>query len=302
MFVDFNKQIETIHKIRTGEIKTGLKLGVPELDTHFVLKPSDLNLFLGHANVGKTSLVLFMMLCYSVRHNSKWLIYSSENEPYELIRKLLEYLVEEPINRIIPNDFNKGIDFIKKHFKFISNERLYTYKELIDVAEKAKVGFKYNGFLIDPYNSLAKDRETSKALGMHEYDYEVLSQFRMFCQRNKVSLWLCAHANTEALRRVYKAPHEYQGYPMVCESSSIEGGGKFVNRCDSFAVVHRFIQHPTEFMYSFLHIKKIKSIETGGRCTSLDAPVKMRALINNVGYSINNESIVKILKRANAPF
>ena len=56
MFVDFNKQIETIHKIRTGEIKTGLKLGVPELDTHFVLKPSDLNLFLGHANVGKTSL------------------------------------------------------------------------------------------------------------------------------------------------------------------------------------------------------------------------------------------------------
>ena len=28
MFVDFNKQIETIHKIRTGEIKTGLKLGI----------------------------------------------------------------------------------------------------------------------------------------------------------------------------------------------------------------------------------------------------------------------------------
>ena len=302
MFVDFNSQLDTIHKIRTGEIKTGLKLGIEEIDTHFVLKPSDLNIFLGHANVGKTSIVLFLMLCYSIKHKSKWLIYSSENEPYELIRKLLEYLIEEPINKIIPEEFNKGTDFIRKHFKFISNKNLYNYQELIEVAEKAKIGFRYNGFLVDPYNSLAKERSLAKQLGVHEYDYEVLSTFRMFCQKNNVSLWLCAHANTEALRRLYKNPHPYEGYPMVCESSSIEGGGKFLNRCDSFVSIHRFIQHPTEFMYSFLHIKKIKSIETGGRCTSLDMPVKLRALINNVGYSINDESIVKLLKKQNAPF
>ncbi len=302
MLVDYKSQIKTINKIRNGELKTGLKLGVSELDSHFVLKPTDLNLFLGHANVGKTSLVLFLMLCYAVRHNTKFLIYSSENEPYELIRKLLEYLIEEPINRIIPADFKKGIKFIEEHFQFISNKKLYTYIELLEVAEQTKKKFNFTGFLVDPYNSLAKDRELSKSLGFHEYDYEVLSKFRMFCSEHRVSLWLCAHANTEALRRVYKSPHQYEGYPMVCESSSIEGGGKFVNRCDSFAVVHRFIQHPTEFMYSFLHIKKIKSIETGGRCTSLDNPIKLRALINNVGYSINDESIVKILKRHNAPF
>ena len=54
---------------------------------------------------------------------------SSENEPYELIQKLLEFILEQPINKIIPPDFNAGITWIKAHFQFIDNNKLYTYKE-----------------------------------------------------------------------------------------------------------------------------------------------------------------------------
>ena len=32
---------------------------------------------------------------------------------------------------------------------------------------------------------------------------------------------------------------------MPPNASDIEGGGKFVNRCDDFIVIHRYIFHPT---------------------------------------------------------
>ena len=301
MLVKYADEIKTLISIRKGELQQGLKLDIPEIDEYFRFKPQDFGIWLGHANVGKTSLTLYLMLLYSIRHNKKWLIYSSENEPYELIQKLLEFLIEEPINRIIPDDFNKGIEFIRTHFQFIDNGKLYTYKGLLEEAKNHRIAFKYDGFLVDPYNSLIKDKEMLKGLGGHEYDYEATTEMRLFCKQNKISLWLCTHANTEAIRQIYREG-QYAGYPKVPESSSVEGGGKFVNRADFFAVVHRFIQHPTEFMDSQLHIKKVKSISSGGRCTPLDDPIKMRAITNNVGYSINNESIVKSLKLINAPF
>jgi hypothetical protein len=301
MLIDYNKQIKTITSIRRGELKQGLKLDIPEIDEYFRLKPQDFGIWLGHANVGKTSLTIYLMVLYSMRHNSKWLIYSSENEPYELIQKILEFIIEEPLNRIIPADFNKGMEFIREHFHFIDNNKLYTYKELLEEAQNHRIAFKYDGFLIDPYNSLAKDKEMLKGLGMHEYDYEATTDIRLFCKKNKVTVWLCTHANTEAIRQVYR-DGQYAGYPKVPESSSIEGGGKFVNRCDFFAVAHRFIQHPTEFMYSQMHIKKVKSISSGGRCTPLDSPILLKAITNNVGYSINNESLVKRMKLIKAPF
>jgi hypothetical protein len=301
MLVNYNDQIKTLHSIAKGELKQGLKLDIPEIDEFFRLKPQDFGIWLGHANVGKTSLTIYLMLLYALKHDQKFLIYSSENEPYELIQKLLEFILEQPINKIIPPDFNAGLAWIKKHFQFIDNNKLYTYKELLKEASELRIGFKYNGFLIDPYNSLAKDKGMLKGLGVHEYDYEATTDIRLFCKKHKVTVWLCTHANTEAIRQIYREG-QYAGFPKVPESSSIEGGAKFVNRSDFFACCHRLIQHPTEFMYSQLHIKKVKSISSGGRCTPLDDPIMLKAITNNVGYSINNESLVKKIKLDHAPF
>ena len=138
MLIDYNKQIKTLSSIRKGEFKEGLKLDIPEIDTYFRHKKTSFNIILGHANTGKTSLTLYIMLLYSIRHNQKWLIFSSENEPYELIQKLLEFLIEEPINKIIPSDFNNGLDFLKKHFQFIDNGKLYNYKELLEESNYLK--------------------------------------------------------------------------------------------------------------------------------------------------------------------
>jgi hypothetical protein len=80
-------------------------------------------------------------------------------------------------------------------------------------------------------------------------------------------------------------------------ASDVEGGGKFVNRADDFIVIHRYIQHPTDWMYSMIHIRKVKDVDTGGRPTPIDAPIKMKSLINNVGFEINGKNLLNSRKR-----
>ena len=79
MILDIQSQLDIIHKIRKGDIKEGLGLGVKLFDQHFRFK-EEFGIFLGYSNVGKTHLVLYLMFLYSYRHKLRWLIYSSENE------------------------------------------------------------------------------------------------------------------------------------------------------------------------------------------------------------------------------
>jgi len=76
-------------------------------------------------------------------------------------------------------------------------------------------------------------------------------------------------------------------------ASDVEGGGKFVNRADDFIVIHRYTQHPTDFMITNIHVRKVKEIETGGRPTPMEMPIKMRSIINNVGFSIDGMNLIQ---------
>jgi len=302
MLIDFKKNLDILQSIRKGKLKEGLKLDIPQIDEYIRFKPSNFNIVLGHANVGKTTSILYLMLCYSLKHNLKWLIFSTENDSYSLIRKLVEFLDETPINLISESNFKTHTDFINKHFKFIDNNVMYDYKGALEVFKGVLKDFRYDGILLDPYNALAKDNELMKSLGGHEYDYQVCTELRMFCKENKVSIWLNTHANTNALRIVYKQDHIYAGHPMPPMASDVEGGGKFVNRADDFFVIHRFTLHPLLYTTTMIHVRKVKETETFGRPTSIDNPIQIVALQNNVGFSIDGKSILRTIKESQLNF
>lgn len=293
MLINYEKVTAHLQDIRTGKIKEGLTLGVPEIDDYFRFKPSSFNIILGHSNTGKTTIVLYLMLAYAIKHQIKWLVFSSENEAYSIIRKLVEFLEERPIQDVPEKQYKKHIDFIYTHFKIIDSTKLYTYRELLDLCKVIKDAWNYQGLLIDPYNSLIKDSKLISSVGGHEYDYQATTELRIFAKKNEISIWVNTHANTSALRMVHRIDHEYAGHPIPPNAADVEGGGKFVNRADDFLVVHRYIQHPTEFMYSLVHVRKVKETETGGRPTSIDEPIRLKALRNNVGFSIQNISVLK---------
>jgi hypothetical protein len=298
MLVNYQEQLNVIKNIRNGKLKEGLKLDIPELDEYIRFKPSNFNIILGHANVGKTTSILYLMLCYSLKHGNKWLVCSTENDSYSLIRKLIEFMEETPINLISDHNFKSQAEFVNKHFKFVDNSVMYDYHTAIGMFKEVKKDFNYQGVLLDPYNALTKDNELMKNLGGHEYDYQACTELRMFCKENKVSIWLNTHANSNALRMVHRNEHQFAGHPIPPMASDVEGGGKFVNRADDFIVVHRYTLHPTLYTTTMLHIRKVKEIETGGRPTSMENPIEMTALQNNVGFSINGKSILRTIKES----
>ena len=293
MLINYEKVTAHLQDIRTGKIKEGLSLGIPEIDEYFRFKHSEFNIILGHSNTGKTTIVLYLMLAYAIKHQIKWLVFSSENEAYSIIRKLIEFLEERPIQDIPEKQFEKHSKFIYTHFKIIDANKTYTYRELLDLCKVIKDAWDYQGLLIDPYNSLIKDPKLIKSIGGHEYDYQATTELRIFAKKNNIAVWVNTHANTSALRMTHRLEHEYAGHAIPPNAADVEGGGKFVNRSDSFLCCHRYISHPTDFMYTMLHVRKVKETETGGRPTNIDDPIKLRAIVNNVGFSINGISVLK---------
>lgn len=301
MLVNFSEQIEKLKDVRSGNIKEGLKLGVPAIDEWMRYKPSNFNVILGHANVGKTTTILFLMLNYTIKHKLKWLVYSSENEPYQLIKKFVEFLEGKPINKIEMAILDERVKWINQYFKFIDPNTLFTYKELLNLAGSVKDAWNYDGFLIDPFNSLIKDKEALKGLNSHEYDYLATSEMRVFCKTRGVSIWLNTHANTEALRKKHGKNHPFEDHPIPPMAADVEGGGKFINRADDFICIHRYISHETLWMVSEIHVRKVKDIDTGGRPTPLEDPIRIRSMRNNVGFEINGKSLIEYVKREQQP-
>ena len=304
MLINLNETQKKLDDIRSGVVKEGLKLNIPEIDEYIRFKFSNFNVILGHANVGKTTVILYLMLLYTKRYNLRWLIFSSENEPYSILRKLIEFLDLNPLNKVESDNYKIHLEYINNHFKIIDTSELYTFRGLMDIAKATKEAWDYQGMLIDPYNSLIKDHDLMKGVGSHEYDYQACSEIRLFCKKKNVSVWLNTHANTNALRMKHPIGHEYCGHPIPPLASDVEGGGKFVNRADDFWVINRYLQHPTEWINSLIHVRKVKEVESGGRPTPIEDPIKLSSIPNNVGFEINGRKLIDVplKEQTNIPF
>ncbi len=290
MLINFDKHLKKLNDIRAGKVNEGLRLGVDRLDNHFRLVYGNLNFILGHANTGKTHLVFYLMFLYSLKHNVRWLVFSSENEPYALIRKLIEFAEGKPINQIEKEDFEKQYDWVYNHFKFVDTEKAYTYKDLLELATAIKKAWNYQGFLIDPLNSLKKN--IPKNSNSYEYSYESLTDIRIFCKQLNITTWICVHAVTEALRKKHPQGHYYANQPIPPMASDSEMGGMSMNRADDFLIIHRYIYHETDWIYSNLYSAKVKNQELGYKPTPIDDPVKFRSILNNVGFEIDGKNLV----------
>jgi len=290
MLINFDKHLKKLKDIRAGKVNEGLRLGVERLDNHFRFVHGNMNFVLGHANTGKTHLVIYLMFLYSLKHNVRWLVFSSENEPYALIRKIIEFAEGKPINKIEKEDFEKQYEWVYNHFKFVDPEKAYTYKDLLELATAIKKAWDYQGFMIDPLNSLKKD--IGKNSNSYEYSYESLTDIRIFCKQHNITTWICVHAVTEALRKKHPQGHYYANQPIPPMASDSEMGGMSMNRADDFLIIHRYIYHETDWIYSNLYSAKVKNQELGYKPTPMEDPIKFRSILNNVGFEIDGKNLV----------
>ena len=156
-------------------------------------------------------------------------------------------------------------NWLEAHFDFIEYEKLVTIDEFMKDVQKMG---KYDTLMIDPHNSFAKP----PAMNGHEHDYQTAARLRLYAKKFNTTVYMCIHAATEALRKTHKSG-DYEGLPMPPNAADAEGGGKWVNRADDFLVIHRYTQSQTSWMYTEVHVKKVKETETGGRPTFIDEPI-----------------------------
>jgi len=211
---------EWIEKFAKGEIPKGLTTGMAQLDQYYLFK-KEFTIINGHSNVGKTTMALYLMVTSAVLHGWRWIIYSSENKTAAVKMRLMEFLVDIPIDQMHYEERVAAFRWVNKHFTIVSNEQVYSYTDLIVFAEKLIRQEHYDGFLVDPYNSLKITVSKGRDISTHDYHYEAASEFLTFSNTNNIAVWVNTHAITEAIRRKGQ-----DGLPIAPFAEDSEGGGK----------------------------------------------------------------------------
>jgi hypothetical protein len=273
---DFNNAVGYLNMARSNSLPEGLKFGYNELDKHWRLKKGQLNIIHGLANVGKSTFMWYLAVLSAIAHGWKWVIYTGENDYEFVIRRMMETYTGKQLHLFSQPEWDNAEVFIRTHFTFITNEHSYSFRDILDIADKLrKDEFYFDALMIDPYNSLVVDDTIAKNVGKlsgnkHDYDYAATTEIRIFCRKTGASVFLNVHTGTDGARRVNREPKHP---PRMYE---VEGGNKFAARADDFVTVHRNTKSEEAWMFTEVHVDKVKTQETGGRPTPEDSPIVLR--------------------------
>lgn len=275
-------QIDYLLNYRNGKIKEGLKIDSP-FDEFFRLKKGELNLILGHDNVGKSYWIFYYFLNLALKHNLKFCVYAGENKAGQILRDLVQMYAGQRFKTLSEQQIVRYSSYLEQYFDFIDNKRLYKPNELLEIFESSDADV----FLIDPFTAL--NREMS-----YESNYRFLNDARAFCNKHEKTIFINTHPNTESGRAGYLYPdkHHFAGHLRPPMKSSVEGGKSFCNRVDSILILHRLISHETMRFFTMVNIEKIKDVETGGRPTLKDFPVLFE-FNNGLGFLCENVDSLK---------
>lgn len=279
-----------LQMVRDGTLPQGLTTGSPELDKHYLHKAGSFVMTNGIDNTGKSVWTWWLQLLAAMYHNWRGVIFSSENTLGAFMRKMIQFYWGKPLHgpgAMTQMEFEIAKKFIESHFKLIkAQEDLFNYKDIINMVKKAnkkqkqETGKQFDFAMIDPYNSLKIDLSGFSKLNTHEYHYEALSELKAYGQQNNFQWIVNHHAVTAAAR----AKDGEKKYPLAPNKADTEGGQKVANKADDFITIHRITQHPTDWMVTEIHVRKIKDTETGGKPTPLDSPVKFEMYKSGCGF------------------
>lgn len=269
---DYN---EYLKQVIDGTLPMGLTTGSHELDKYFLFKEGNLVMTNGHDNTGKSVFTWWLLLIAAMYHGWVGIIFSSENTLGNFMRKMIQFYWGKQLAgkfAMSNSEYVIAKKFVEQHFILIkAQEDLYNYKDIINMVKKARKKYpKIKYGMIDPYNSLKINLSGFSKLSTHEYHYEALSEIKSYGQQTNFGWFINHHAVTAALR----LKDGDKKYPVAPQKADTEGGGKVSNKADDFLTVHRVTQHPTDWMVTELHVRKIKDTETGGQVTPMDSPVK----------------------------
>ena len=268
-----------LNKKRNGTFVYGRETGYPEFDKYYRFKDAQFEMILGHDNSGKTIITLYLAVLDALFYDTKYAFYAGENSVGGIKVKLMEYYLFRKVENMTEGEVSKAKSWVESHFILIRNDESWTYRDMLAMGKKLGDKYGIKKMIIETYNVLEKETTNE-----HQYDYKAMLDMRIFIKKTGIGITLNIHAATEALRKVYPKDHDWAGYTMPPNKADAEGGGKFPNKADNFLVVHRMADHPNEWMWTEIHVQKIKEMETGGQRTFKNFPFKLRLCHGGCGF------------------
>lgn len=268
------------------EILTGVKwqiskYGHRQLDHHCPYKQGQLTTIIGHTNVGKTTLILYLLS--RLLTDKKLIVYSAENQISQIARMLIAFHHGN-------HNYSKYFEWLREKVMFIRHAKQFNYKDMLEQTAIADdMGFNADIIFIDPYNALKVDNK----MNGHNYHYEAIEDMRIYTMTTGKSIFLNCHTVTEAQR--VKADQFGEIKPPIM--GDVEGGGKFPNKSDDVWVIHRNIYHktPEERFVSHLYVGKVRNTEGGGSPTGWEEPIRFKFKRDWTGFENDADEVVPYL-------
>lgn len=278
MILESGHSSQYLTDYKDGKIKKGLGLGI-ELDEYLRYKDAQMNIILGHDNVGKSYWFEWYQLALSSQHDLIWCVWMGENSSGKVMRDLIQMYSGKQFSDLTYKEIRRYEIKIEHWFKFIDNSKLYTPNQILDIFDKVDV----NGCFIDPYTGL--DRPMT-----HEANYEFLNKTRQFCNQTNKTIYISTHPTSESGRNgmLYAKGHQWEGHLRPPMKAHIEGGKPFLNRCDDMIIIHRLTKHETLRTQTLIEVEKVKDTDTGGKQTNIDNPLMFSY---NYGLGFLNQGI-----------
>jgi hypothetical protein len=107
--------IDYLLNYRDGKIKHGLELG-NGLDEYLKFKRKQVNIILGHDNVGKTYFINWYFLALALKHKLKFIIWSGENQHGQILRDLIQMYAGINFKSLSHDEIRNYSTYLEQYF------------------------------------------------------------------------------------------------------------------------------------------------------------------------------------------
>ena len=229
----------------------GESTGYSNVDDLYSIVGGQLTVVTGHPSSGKSEFIDQIMVNMAERSGWRFAICSFENEPRLHIAKLISKWLEKPFfqgitPRMTKEELRAGKNFVQSNFSFLyqADGSLSSIDSIIERLKVAVMRHGIRGAVIDPYNYIEKNRDSSET----DWISEILTKLRVFAQAHDIHLWFVAHP-TKMMRGM-------DGNVPVPKGYDISGSAAWFAKADVGLSVHR--PDPTMSPISEIHIWKCR--------------------------------------------
>jgi twinkle protein len=268
--VDGIYYVDDIFDVMLQNFRNGIQLAPKchfgEMDEFFRWKKGEINLFVGWANHGKTTLVLQLMLTKSFYDGWKWAIFSPENYPAtDFYDDLIEMYAGKWLDKMTEEEYTEAALFIDQHIFYVYPDDGHDINSINEKFRYLVLKKGVDGVLIDPYNQL--DRTATHFQREDLYLSDQLKDIKRFALLNCISYNIIAHPAKQSKQ-------EDKSLPPV-DMYDIAGGAMWANKADNIISYYRPNHHNEKTSPEVqIFTQKIKRRRTGGKPG--DFPIRMK--------------------------